>query len=85
MHADDSARNWLEQHSTSTPRVIADDVHRCYAGGKICQVTVRDLSSRDETDRFEAGTLSDGTTFLIDKREYHGDPNNRRVSWRSFV
>lgn len=66
MHADDSARSWLEQHSTSTPRVIAYDVHRCCGGGKICQIKVRDLSARDQTDRFAAGTLNDGTVFLID-------------------
>ena len=68
LHADASATRWLDQHSSSLPRVIAYDVHRCCGGGKICEVTIRDWSKNDDTDQFATGTLNDGTLFLIDRR-----------------
>jgi hypothetical protein len=68
LEADGRARAWLEQHPTDAPRVIAYDIHRCCGGGKICQVTVRTLSGKDDPGEFASGALDDGTTFLIDRR-----------------
>ena len=68
LEPDGKAREWLEQHPSEAPRVIAYDVHRCCGGGKICQVSVRGLSTRDDPDELASGVLDDGTRFLIDRR-----------------
>jgi hypothetical protein len=68
LRADAGAREWLELHPTAGPRVIAYDVHRCCAGGKICQVKVRGLTQDDDPDQYATGALDDGTKFLIDRR-----------------
>ena len=68
VEPDAKARAWLEEHRPDETRVIAYDVHRCCGGGKICQVTVRDLSRKDDPDEFASGTLEGGTKFLIDRR-----------------
>jgi hypothetical protein len=68
LHADPSARKWMDEHPSSAPRVIAYDVHRCCGGGKICQVTIRGLSARDDSNRFTPAALDDGTAVLIDRR-----------------
>jgi hypothetical protein len=62
------AREWLDEHSANAPHVIAYEVHRCCGGGKICQVSVRPLTDRDDTTTFAAATLDDGTTVLVDRR-----------------
>lgn len=68
LDADAGAREWLESHAPDRARVIAYDVHRCCGGGKICQVTVRELSPKDDPDAYATGAMEDGTTFLIDRR-----------------
>jgi len=68
LEADAGARQWLEQHPSEGPRVIAYDIHRCCGGGRICQVNVRELSRKDNPDEFATGVLRDGTRFLIDRR-----------------
>jgi hypothetical protein len=68
LHPDAKAREWLATHPSTMPRVIAYDVHRCCGGGKICEVTVRELSKTDDPNRFVAGSIEDGTRFLIDHR-----------------
>ena len=68
IEADGKAREWLEHHPSAAPRVIAYDVHRCCGGGKICQVSVRELSDRDNATEFASGVLDDGTRFFIDRR-----------------
>jgi hypothetical protein len=68
VEADAKAREWLDGHPSSEPRVIAYDVHRCCGGGRICQVTVRELSRKDNPDDFATGALDDGTRLLIDRR-----------------
>jgi hypothetical protein len=68
LEADERARKLLERHSSDAPLVIAYDVHRCCGGGKICQVTVREQSRKDDPDKFASGVLDDGTKFLIDPR-----------------
>lgn len=68
MEADASAREWLDKHPSTGPRVINYDVHRCCGGGKICQLKFRELSRDDEPSEFATGLLHDGTEFLIDRR-----------------
>ena len=68
LEADAAARSWLDAHPTTGTRVIAYEVHRCCGGGKICRVNVRELSRRDDPEAYAAGTLEDGTEFLIDRR-----------------
>ena len=67
LEADTTAREWLEAHPPAGPRVIAYDIHRCCGGGKICHVTVRELSSKDDPGEYVAGEMDDGTKFLIDR------------------
>ena len=68
LQPDAAARQWLDTHPSAAPRVVAYDIHRCCGGGKICQVTVRELSRRDDPARFAPGYLDDGTIFLVDLR-----------------
>jgi hypothetical protein len=68
LEADAAVRQWLQAHPSAAPRVIAYDVHRCCGGGKICQVKVRELSQKDDPDRYATGVMDDGTKFLIDRR-----------------
>lgn len=68
LEADAGAREWLDLHNSTKPRVIAYGVHRCCGGGKICQVKVGELSRRDDPNHYATGTMDDGTTFLIDRR-----------------
>src|SRR5438094_8749499 len=66
LEPDAGAREWLDTHPSAKTCVVAYDVRRCCGGGKICQVTVRDLSPGDETDRYAPGALCDATSSLID-------------------
>ena len=68
LHPDPGAREWLKTHPSTAPRAITYDVHRCCGGGKICQVSVRELAPNDDPARFVSGVLDDGTRFLIDRR-----------------
>ena len=68
LEADAGAHEWLDSHPSDRARVIADDVHRCCGGGKICQVKVRELARNDDPDQYAVGALDDGTQFLIDRR-----------------
>jgi len=60
LDPDAKAREWLQSHPSTKTRVIAYDVHRCCGGGKICLVTVRDMSETDDPNRFVAGSTEDG-------------------------
>jgi hypothetical protein len=68
LDADARAREWMDQHPTAAPRVIAYDVHRCCGGGRICQVSVRTLAPKDDPARYTPGVMDGGTRFLIDRR-----------------
>jgi hypothetical protein len=81
---DPAAREWLSRHPAAGPRVIAYDVHRCCGGGKICQVTVRELSRKDEPDRFVSGELDDGMRLLIDHRAAARLPSRFGLTVRGF-
>ena len=73
LEADARAREWLDLHPSAEPRVIAYNVHRCCGGGKICQVTVRELSHKDDPEQYATGALDDGTKFLIDRIAYEAN------------
>jgi len=82
--ADGGAREWLAFHPAAGPRVIAYDVHRCCGGGKICQVTVRKLTRKDDAGAFALGRLEDGTEFLIDRRAAARLPSRFGLTVRGF-
>ena len=68
LDIDPGARSWLQAHPTAQPRVISYDMHRCCGGGKICTVTVRELSPKDPVETFTPATAQDGSVFLVDRR-----------------
>jgi hypothetical protein len=84
LEADAKARKWLELHRSEAPLVIAYGIHRCCGGGKICQVTVRELSPKDNPDEFAPGVLDDGTRFLIDRRAAARLPSRFGVTARGL-
>ena len=80
LEADTAARAWLDSHRSAEPRVIAYDVHRCCGGGKICEVSFRDLAHKVAPAEYAIGTLPDGTTFLIDPRAAARLPSRFRIT-----
>ena len=58
----------MRSHATDEPRVLAYDVKRCCGGGKICSVSVRVRSPKDDRRDFTTAVLSDGSTLLVDRR-----------------
>jgi hypothetical protein len=68
VEADSDAQEWMRSHATEEPRVIAYDVTRCCGGGKICSVSVREHSRRDDRRGFVTAVLGDGTKLLVDRR-----------------
>ena len=84
LEADARAREWLDSHPSAEPRVIAYDVHRCCGGGKICQVTVRQRSGKEEPSAYATGALEDGTEFLIDQRAAARLPSRFRITVRGL-
>lgn len=84
LEADTAAREWLEAHPGDGPRVIAYYIHRCCAGGKICQVKVRELSRKDVPGEYAAGEMEDGTRFLIDRRAAARLPSRFRLTARGL-
>lgn len=84
LEPDARAREWLDTHPSSKTRVVAYDVHHCCGGGKICQVTVRELAPEDESGRYVPGALSFGTHFLIDRRASPRLPSRFGLTVRGF-
>jgi hypothetical protein len=84
LEPDARAREWLDTHPSSRTRVIAYDVRRCCGGGKICLVKVRELSPEDQSERYVPGALSDGTSFLIDRRAAPRLPARFGLTVRGF-
>ena len=68
VEANARAEEWIRTHATEQPRVIAYDVHHCCGGGKLCSVTVRNQSRKDERRDFVTAVLGDGTSLLVDRR-----------------
>jgi len=57
----------MKSHATNEPRVIAYDVARCCGGGKICSVSVREHTPKDDRRDFVTAVLGDGTRLLVDQ------------------
>ena len=76
LQVDAKAREWLQAHPSTAARAITYDVHRCCGGGKICQVSVREVSANDRPAQFVSGALDDGSEVLIDPRAA------ARLPWR---
>jgi hypothetical protein len=68
VEADSSAQEWMKSRATQEPRVITYDVARCCGGGKICSVSVRDHSPKDDRRDYATALLGDGTRLLVDQR-----------------
>jgi hypothetical protein len=68
VDADPLAEEWMLSHATEEPRVIAYDVKRCCGGGKLCMVSVREHSPKDEHRDYTTALLADGTRLLVDRR-----------------
>jgi len=68
VDADQPAQAWMRAHATDEIRVIAYDVKRCCGGAKLCMVSVRELSPKDERREFATAVLGDGTRLLVDRR-----------------
>jgi hypothetical protein len=68
VEVDSSAKTWLEEHPSDGPLVVAFDVHRCCGGGKICRVTVRERSGRDDDETYVQASSAEGRPLLIDRR-----------------
>jgi hypothetical protein len=68
VDADPSAEQWMRSHITEEPRVIAFDVKRCCGGGKLCMVSVRERSRKDDRRDFATAVLADGTKLMVDRR-----------------
>jgi hypothetical protein len=68
VDTDPSADEWMRSHATAEPRVIAYDVKRCCGGGKLCTVSVRERSRKDDRRDYATAVLADGTRLMIDRR-----------------
>jgi hypothetical protein len=68
VDADPSAEEWMRSHATEEPRVIAYDVKRCCGGGKLCLVSVRERSRKDDRRDYATAVLADGTRLMVDRR-----------------
>ncbi len=66
--ADPQAEEWMRSHASKEPLVIAYDVAHCCGGGKICSVSVRERSPKDERRDYASAMLGDGTRLLVDQR-----------------
>ena len=68
VDADSRAEEWMRSHITEEPRVVAYDVKRCCGGGKLCMVSVRGRSRKDDRRDYATAMLADGTQLMVDRR-----------------
>ena len=74
----------MRSHATEEPRVLAYDVKRCCGGGKICSVSFRERSRKDDRRDFATAVLSDGSTLLVDRRAARRLPSRFRLTVRGL-
>ncbi len=67
LEPDNQALAWMAAHP-ATRWVVGYDVHLCCGGGKICTVTVREVSANDRADEYATATLPDGASVMVDTR-----------------
>ncbi|HKV89484.1 MAG TPA: hypothetical protein VJT78_15960 [Candidatus Dormibacteraeota bacterium] len=84
VDADSAAREWLNAHPVFGRRVVAYEVHRCCGGGKLCQVSVRELSPREDPGSYTRGALDDGTELLIDRKAAARLPSRFGITLRGL-
>ena len=84
MEADSGAREWLRVHATDKPRVISYDVTRCCGGGRICNVSVREHSRKDDRSDYVTAVLGDGTRLLVDRRAARRLPSRFGLTMRGL-
>lgn len=84
VQADSSAQEWIRNHSSEQPRVIAYDVKRCGGGGKLCMVSVRERRRGDDNREFATAVLEDGTRLLVDRRAARRLPSRFRLTMRGL-
>jgi len=84
VDADPSAEQWLRSHVTEEPRVIAYDVKRCCGGGKLCLVSVRERSRKDERRDYTTAVLADGTKLMVDQRAARRLPSRFALTVRGL-
>jgi hypothetical protein len=68
VHADADAQAWLAAHPTERPRLVAYDVSWCCGGAKMCRVSVREMTRKDDPERYVRSASPDGALLLIDRR-----------------
>lgn len=68
VDVDPNAEQWMRSHITEEPRVIAYDVKRCCGGGKLCMVSVRERSRKDDQRDYATAVLADGSKLMVDRR-----------------
>jgi hypothetical protein len=58
----------MRSHPAEEPLVIAYDVKRCCGGGKLCMISVRERSRKDDRRDYATAVLRDGTKLMVDRR-----------------
>jgi hypothetical protein len=84
IKADDAARAWLDAHPVAGSRVISYEVHRCCGGGKICTVSIRHGSDRDQPGTLVDAELDDGSLIRVDRRAAARLPARFGLTVRGF-
>jgi len=84
VEADPKAQEWMRSHATKEPRVIAYDITRCCGGGKICSVSVRERSRKDDRRDYATAVLADGTRLLVDRRAARRLPSRFGLTLRGL-
>jgi hypothetical protein len=84
IETDAAARAWIEAHPETEPRVIAYSVKRCCGGGKICAVSVRRASKRDQPGGLATARLEDGSLIRVDRRAAARLPARFRLTVRGI-
>jgi hypothetical protein len=84
VDADQNAQDWMRSHVADQPRLIAYDVQRCCGGGKICTVSIREHSHRDDGRDYATAELGDGTRLLVDPRAASRLPPTFGLTVRGF-
>lgn len=67
VDVDDRARSWINAHP-SPAWVVAYDVHRCCGGGRICEVSIRAMKTKDDPASYVAANADPDTRLLIDRK-----------------
>ncbi|HSS61239.1 MAG TPA: hypothetical protein VLK30_07270 [Candidatus Limnocylindrales bacterium] len=81
LRPDEPARGFLDSHP-GVAWALDYSVHRCCGGGKICEVSVREVASSEVREGYVTTALPDGRRFLIDPRAARRLPSQVRLTMR---